>query len=357
MSTLFLHIGTPKTGTSSIQFFLSKNHTALKKFGFCYPDFSFRFPGITPARNGHFLVQKDSSKKGMQQVCDNKYWEQGFDKVISILNQNQNVVLSDEGIWNAFHNFEDFWPALQQKITTSNHELKVIVYVRRQDDLVQSYWAQQVKETSTLPFQKYLKKGSWKKFHMFYYDELNAIAAVIGKENLLVRPYEKNQFLNQNLIEDFLALLQIPLDSNFSYPDPQVNTSISGEYLEVKRILNKEATFAQKGNYMIPLLIDLSLEHPPKMKLEQLTRFTHAQKMEFLAQFEEQNQKLAKEYLQHADGILFYNEISKASDEELSYATDDLVLACGTIIQKLHTELENTPKYRLKKFAKKILKR
>ena len=46
MSTVYIHVGTPKTGTSAIQVFFTKNRKLLKEKGVCYPDLGFDFPGI-----------------------------------------------------------------------------------------------------------------------------------------------------------------------------------------------------------------------------------------------------------------------------------------------------------------------
>lgn len=41
MKVLHIHIGAPKTATTSIQFFCSENAAVLAKKGFCYPIFPF----------------------------------------------------------------------------------------------------------------------------------------------------------------------------------------------------------------------------------------------------------------------------------------------------------------------------
>lgn len=38
---LILHIGTQKTGTSSLQTFLTKNRKILDKYGWSYPEFRY----------------------------------------------------------------------------------------------------------------------------------------------------------------------------------------------------------------------------------------------------------------------------------------------------------------------------
>ena len=44
MSTVYIHVGTPKTGTSAIQVFFTKNRKLLKEKGVCYPNLGFDFP-------------------------------------------------------------------------------------------------------------------------------------------------------------------------------------------------------------------------------------------------------------------------------------------------------------------------
>ena len=58
MKTLYLHIGTPKTATSSIQKFLDENKETLEKHGYCFPESVYRYRKVNIRRNGHFLVNK-----------------------------------------------------------------------------------------------------------------------------------------------------------------------------------------------------------------------------------------------------------------------------------------------------------
>lgn len=51
MPTLYLHIGTPKTGTTALQNFLPANEEVLEQHGICYPDFGFRYTGLGVHRN------------------------------------------------------------------------------------------------------------------------------------------------------------------------------------------------------------------------------------------------------------------------------------------------------------------
>ena len=56
MKTLYLHIGTIKTGTKAIQCFCWENLAVLQKYGYTYPDLSALCPECTQVKNAHFLI-------------------------------------------------------------------------------------------------------------------------------------------------------------------------------------------------------------------------------------------------------------------------------------------------------------
>lgn len=58
MKTLYLHIGTTKTATTSIQRFLEENKDVLQKHGYCFPDSLHVYPRANKRRNAHFWLQK-----------------------------------------------------------------------------------------------------------------------------------------------------------------------------------------------------------------------------------------------------------------------------------------------------------
>ena len=64
MKTLYLHIGTPKTATSSIQKFLAQNREVLESEGYVFPKSLHRYLNVNSRRNGHFLVQKVEKREG-----------------------------------------------------------------------------------------------------------------------------------------------------------------------------------------------------------------------------------------------------------------------------------------------------
>lgn len=87
MSTLWLHVGPPKTGTSALQVFFARNAAALRRQGVLYPWGEAALDGAVTSGNGAWLAA----------------WEEGFPKslpegrtLIRLLRRGHNVLLSSE---------------------------------------------------------------------------------------------------------------------------------------------------------------------------------------------------------------------------------------------------------------------
>lgn len=346
MGTLYLHIGTPKTGTSAIQRFLYLNSEALKKQSFCYPDFGYRYSEIRKERNGHFLVHHQKSdflspetKKQVRQAETERFYE-GLDNVKKIMETYPNVILSDENIWNGYVKKKRFWPRLAEAVSKRGIDLKVIVYLRRQDLLIESYWLQMVKgfPSCQLSLQEFIASGKYTRFKLDYYEQLQKIAKAIGKENIIVRVYEKQQYEENGntLTSDFLQSIGVKMNDDFQKPDIVVNTRLSGSCLEVKRILNQSDYLRTNTNLMKELKkVQDELGH------EECKYFSCEEQITFLKNYEQSNMNVAREFLNRKDGILFRDKITEENNtSKQSYSPEELVLICGRILEHQDEKLE-----------------
>ena len=342
--TLFVHIGTPKTGTSAIQNYCSINNARIQATGTIYPNLGFEFPGIGITRHAHFLVNTIKNAEGKRdKAAEAELVNDGLERLMAGFEEYDKVVISDENLWNST-NFNDKKVNLLKSVCDEHDvDLKFIVYLRRQDVLIQSYWAQQVKEKMPLTFTEYIESGKYKFFKLDYYERLEKISAICGKESLIVRTYEKSQYYKGSITADFLHLLGIETDPSFQEPDHVVNPSLSGPVLEVKRILNKMEDYSQKGSFIIPLMNAYQNDHNEKTNYSGAEYFTPDMHRDFMAQYEESNRKTAQEYLGREDGILFYEEIEVPAieDSPLSrYDMETMILVCGELLARQHDIVE-----------------
>lgn len=342
MSTIFIHVGTPKTGTSAIQVFCSKNRKLLKSKGFCYPDMGFRFPGIGVNRNAHFMNKKilDEQKKRIPEE-EEKLVAQGMEKIQRLLEKFPNIILSDEFFWNNKSLNSEKWKQYKEMFEAMGAQVKVIVYLRRQDLVIQSYWAQQVKETMTMSFERYIESGKYKTFKVDYYKRLEEIAQAMGRENIVVRVYEKQQYYGGDILSDFLHILGIEMTEEFKLSNHVVNGSLEGSCLEVKRLLNSVPLYKNKQNFLIPLLRQVQDEMVGDAGYDKGKYFSREDQLAFLKQFEEGNAAVAREYMGREDGVLFRDEIQTAEEETATrYSTKELVLILGEVVAKQQEIIE-----------------
>ena len=202
-NTLLLHIGTPKTGTSSIQHFLFQNREILLQKGWDYPDLKSKLSYLhdfahNPEKNGNVFYEGIKLYPRASEVSDS---------VLHILEEfvhNNNVLLSAEEFYE--YDTEDLLTRIKERITN----VKVIIYLRRQDLYVESRWNQIVKDDRCYrgSFEQYVKDSKeWDEGH--YLKKLESISKIIGEENIVVRVYEWSQLFGGNVVEDFFHEMEL----------------------------------------------------------------------------------------------------------------------------------------------------
>ena len=224
-NVLLFHIGTHKTGTTALQNFLYNNCKNLNKYGWDYPTLpreQFKFD----VRNG-LLLTKSYLRKD----------ENTFDKIMKYIikcTKNYNIILSFEDFW--ILNVEKFF----SKILNYYKNIKVVLYLRRQDKYIESLYNQAVKSTyyetrSLTEFIEDIEQTN----RTNYLDELQRLEKFFGNQ-LIVRQYEKEAFqgYDKDIISDFLSLINIDKTDGEWNPAAKKNENISltNSLMEIKRI-------------------------------------------------------------------------------------------------------------------------
>ncbi|MCH5268842.1 MAG: hypothetical protein J1E62_10955 [Lachnospiraceae bacterium] len=363
MGCLYLHIGTPKTGTTSIQIFLAKNRELLSSKNFCYPDLGYRFDNVGKHRNAHFLIQRyyDEKKQRLYEQ-EEALRNEGMQKVLELFQTSDNIILSDESIWNQSYFVDDFWLNLKEILAEHGHRIKVIAYLRRQDAYIRSYWAESAKaDLQVKSFTKYVDSNPQERLHADYFRAMDLIASCIGTENIIIRPFEKGQFVNNNLLDDFLDCVGLTLTDEYVLDEFSRNPAVAGEFIQSKQILNTNPAFAERKSFMLPLIIKATRHRGGNMDYRRAALFTDMEPSEYNEQFREGNEQVARKFLNREDGVLFYEEPESEKDLE-PYSAQELVNACGDIILELKNQIDEAllpPESILKqlKLIKKLIKR
>lgn len=310
MSTVYLCIGTQKTGTTYLQRFMAENREALKKQGYCYPDLTLGMNRMFENRNAHFLTYL--STIGEEEECRADEAEKkrmAYEILGELAKEYSNIVLSDETIWYQCKKKENFWTELLEEFHKIGCEVKVIVYLRRQDQVISSLWNQRLKGMPgiTYTFLEFIEQGRFKWFPLNYYSHLQKIAGYVGKENLTVRVFERGQFggSQNSLLTDYLDAINVTLTDDFHQPEEEVNFGLSGNFIEMKRIINGIPQYQEMNNFMRIPIVAASVYQAQENPEEKVSMFSYEKLLKFMARYEEGNRKTAVEFLGREDGVLF----------------------------------------------------
>ena len=341
MPTVYLHVGMPKTATTALQNFLPLNNKLLNTMGFDYPDMPFHFEGVSPVRNGHFLTFWNSRKKHPE-------WSKGIELIEKSFKKHPNVILSDESLWSR-QRIEKFWHNIKRVFKKMGVSIKVIVYLRRQDEQLESHWNQKVKNSPvSLPtsFDDYLSGGGYAYMPFEYDKALDRIAARIGKDNLIVRVYDRRRFVGGTIFSDFLNALGLEWSDDFQLLPYTSNVRLPNNAVEIKRIANP--LFYKKDEnydfYCDAISDAFGMELMKDRPRADTTMFSPQQREEFMARYNEGNAYVAREYLDRDDGILFEDDPNtlpewKYDDKEMMEDTVRILAAADTYIFRQQEEM------------------
>jgi hypothetical protein len=244
---LILHIGTGKTGTTSLQEFLAINSAPLAEYGVHYaapPSLRMANPIADALHDGNEYLVRDFFETHIDQT----YRKNASTMIVSAENfygMSTLSALRKKHICNDALDREHNLIARLRTIVPENISApQVVCYFRRPDRYAESLYNQHVKGSSLFSgdFDAFLKTIA----PTLYYDHYIGLwASIFGKENCVVGSYEVTR---GNIIADFMSKIVDARDlSAFSSVKRRSNERLSRDFLEFKRITNRGLLPAERG--------------------------------------------------------------------------------------------------------------
>lgn len=270
----------------------------------------------------------------LEDICEDekKQVKKILDKIIM---EEKDTLLSSELLFGC-------GAELYRNLKSWGANVKVIVYLRRQDYFGESVWNQNVKKSSYMlakPCFEYILENN---ALLDYYKKLQEIAAVIGKENIIVRTYESNKA--EDIFLNFFNILGIHDISGYTRDKYQANPSLSANYVEIKRILN-----GIPDNEVLMDSIRNTMEEgrtytASEDKIKSAPLFLSKKERQIiLDKYAEGNEKIAKEYLGREK--LFSEEMPEGKagvDTETIYA--DIIKFFGSLFVQQSKQIDELRK-------------
>ncbi|UMG93053.1 hypothetical protein [Nocardioides sp. TF02-7] len=298
-----LHIGTAKTGTSTLQRFLSRNRTRLAADGLLYP----RSPGRTRHADLGMFIRSDEEveltlawhRSGRTSVPDfRRRFRRRLFREIDEWSPSR-VVFSDEGLYGAPKPAVERLRRFTERFGGSR---SVVVYLRRQDDHLVSRYQQEVKVGETRRLTDWVVVD-WSDFYD-YRRRLERFRRILEPTSFVVRRFERDRFLGGDLVEDFMDAAAVTTPLAELERTPSRNESMSAEAVELLRLLNihrREADHLRRVEIDNRPYVERLLDAAPGPALTLPDDVLDA----FMAQWEETNRAVARDLLGDPSGELF----------------------------------------------------
>ena len=298
---LFLHIGTNKTGTTTLQSLMSLNRGRLKKSGVFYPRCAGHQNHLKLAAACLDTEKIDNVRRGLG-LTSRRAIERFRHSLVEDLSteastwpSNAKIVFSNEHLMRLVEQSEK--RRLYTLVSKVTSNIKVIIYLRRQDAFFASEYSQKVKGGRSIHFDPRAKvKASVYDYSLI----LDQWAAEFGQENIIVRPFEREQFLDHDLIADFRQLVQIAPDTELK-PALLKNASLDAQTVEFLRLANTYLSrwSGDKTNRARDKLVAALEQISDGPKIGMAAPDAKA----FYARFEEGNRLVASKFLGRAGGL------------------------------------------------------
>jgi len=303
MKKIYIHIGTHKTGTSAIQRALQLAEYDMRKENLVYipheksPEVILKFVLATSFSSNDISIGKRFFNKWIDSCAD-----------------SSSLVFSHEDLsGNPFDGYKNSYCIAQAlREMTKGSEVIIIVYLRRQDFFVESFYDMRIRGGGHRTFNDFNEnviKGNTLNWH----ELLKNYAHFFGKENIITHKYDKNSLPEKNsLIIDFANIISSETLRNVSLAQ-FYNSGINRDALEIIKLSNKYLDKKGKAN------LKKSFENSfSKLPFSKNSFFTIEKRKQFMENFSKSNDLVAKEYFKD-DLSPIFSEVTQEKDGTNSY--------------------------------------
>ncbi len=283
--TLYLHIGIEKTGTSAIQYHLYANRELLKNHDIYYPETGLWHD---KSHHGFAFALFEIGAWGVNQPKEAMLKDLIDEYHASDCN---NIIISSEILRSFYKNKNAKW--FFEEIKAVVNEIKIIVYLRRQDKWLASLYNQNIKD----PVTKY--SNSFESFVEKMHDEgdysklIEGWGTILNKEDLIIKLYNDKKVDNRQFVADFIYDLtqSEAVFESFLWRDDPVNLSLNDFQLELIRYLNEYKSLSLEQRRDINNFI------VQKFRLEESSKLPPIQHISqnILDRYKESNSRLASD--------------------------------------------------------------
>jgi hypothetical protein len=321
---LYLHIGTEKTGTTSLQEFLRLNRGRLRARGVQYP--KLPGPGNQIALSTAALEDVQRSVAHIFDLLSLADIAAFREQVSTTLSEaftgstSRIAILSNEHCSSRLLSGAEV-QTLHDMLRPYFDRMFIVVYLRRQDEFLLSTYSTAVKTGLRWPLA--LPPVDSKRDRRYdYWKLLSRWAGVFGRDAMICRRFDRSTLKGGDIVEDFLETIGLENDPAFEVP-PNQNESLDAVSLEFLRLMNGYIGSRGPLRFRLHTLL-AKIGNGPLMTLPAETL------AEFMRDLHESNRQVAEEYFGGArddsdDPLFAPLKFSRPRVEQPQMSLDDAV--------------------------------
>jgi hypothetical protein len=216
MKPIYLHIGTHKTGSTSLQRWLVEHESFLNENEFDLYESLHKKQTHVELYLGAMRQERDSfGKRSMPEVVfDTNYTAKVSARVQEFIasSPREKLVFSTEGLSLLRH--ADELNRLKQILGPLGQRVQVILYLRDKEAFLNSYRTQLAKKKKRTPSKDYwsalyVEEDTW----LTDYEQLlGAFGEAFGRENITIIDYDAEMQRCGNIIPAFVKALGLPVE-------------------------------------------------------------------------------------------------------------------------------------------------
>lgn len=266
---LTIHIGTEKTGTTSIQSFLEINQIDLKKQGVNCPkslrysdSFNHRLAAVISYNDNR---NDDNTKFLFKSLDDRKRQIENIKNALKLEISNnpcRNWIISSEHLQSRLRTKEEIF-RLKKIFSKLFDEIKILIYIREPIETAASWWSTTIKGKGLInklpdPNNPYIK-------HLCNHENtIKLWSSAFRRENIILGLYENELKSEQYLLNDFCRKLNID-SNNLLFPKKYENKKLSFLGMKYKRFINEYLKLnIKENNEYFELLKDIVFKKTTK---------------------------------------------------------------------------------------------
>lgn len=240
---LYLHIGTGKAGSTTIQRFLTEfrgqlPYGQIDAFGIGN---AWKLAAASSSDTFHEYWAEEARRIGGDDIdtLRSTIWSCAYDQKMEM--NNSVFVASSEYLYHHLHSNIGSIKKLKDNLESIFDNVHIVIYLRDQRDFVKSYYAQMIKgpRKETVSFEIFVKNIEKFAFSINYADTLQEWIDVFGPKNISPVVFNKKNFPNDSLINDFFQRIDRNFnEKDYGYIAKDANISPSFSKLDMLRHLN-----------------------------------------------------------------------------------------------------------------------